>query len=447
MRWLLLKDLQILRHSPLQLALLVLYPVLIALLVGFAMTRDQEQTTVALYNAMPADESLGFGGEEVDGNEIRNQLCEKVHCIDASGVAEARKMVESGEATAAVILPEDTGDRIRSLGSLDPQPPVVQIIVNGSDTVESQVTDDRIQSMLGEANLLLAKRLSEGAKQYLDLILGGGSFDLLGQKVEVLGLQKSEQILRRVEPKVPPGVEREELRRAIRFASLATDNLDLAGPLLTAITEPIRAEKIEVGNEAPSLDTFAIGVTVVFALMFVTVLLVAGSLALEKEENAFTRLTAGLVNRGRILAAKVTLGTVIGATVALILLVGLGLFVGIEWQRFPFWLLALLFGAAAFSAGGAALGAAAREVRAATLAAVMICLPVALLSLVPDDAVGPFVESMIKVVSAVFPFRPALDAITGGLEISGPSLWLPLLHLLILTAAYSGLARIALRRF
>ncbi|MCC6755156.1 MAG: ABC transporter permease, partial [Solirubrobacterales bacterium] len=331
MRWLLLKDLQILRHSPLQLALLVLYPVLIALLVGFAMTRDQEQTTVALYNAMPADESLGFGGEEVDGNEIRNQLCEKVHCIDASGVAEARKMVESGEATAAVILPEDTGDRIRSLGSLDPQPPVVQIIVNGSDTVESQVTDDRIQSMLGEANLLLAKRLSEGAKQYLDLILGGGSFDLLGQKVEVLGLQKSEQILRRVEPKVPPGVEREELRRAIRFASLATDNLDLAGPLLTAITEPIRAEKIEVGNEAPSLDTFAIGVTVVFALMFVTVLLVAGSLALEKEENAFTRLTAGLVNRGRILAAKVTLGTVIGATVALILLVGLGLFVGIEW--------------------------------------------------------------------------------------------------------------------
>ena len=32
MRWLLLKDLQILRRSPLQAALLVVYPVLIALL-------------------------------------------------------------------------------------------------------------------------------------------------------------------------------------------------------------------------------------------------------------------------------------------------------------------------------------------------------------------------------------------------------------------------------
>ena len=113
----------------------------------------------------------------------------------------------------------------------------------------------------------------------------------------------------------------------------------------------------------------------------------------------------------------------------------------------PYWLLALVFAAAAFAAAGAALGAAAREVRAATLAAVMICLPVALLSLVPDDAVGPLVETSISLVSAIFPFRPALDAITGGLEISGPSIWLSLFHLAILATAYSALARLALRRF
>lgn len=447
MRWLLLKDLQILKRSPLQLALLVLYPIVIALLVGFAMTRDQEQTKVALYNAMPAGESLGFGGEEVDGDEIRDQLCGRVDCIDADGTEQAKKMVESGEATAAVILPEDTADRIRSLASLDPEPPVVQVVVNGSDTVENQVTDDRIDAMLGEANLLLAKRLSEAANQYLDLILSGGQLDLLGQQIEVLGLQKSERILKRLEPKLPPGADREELGRAARFAQLATENLDLAGPLLTAITQPIKAEKTVVGEEAPSLDTFAIGVTVAFALMFVTVLLVAGSLALEKEENAFTRLTAGLVTRGQILVSKIGLGAVVGTAVALILLVGLGLFVGIEWGRAPYWLLGLIFGAAAFSAAGAALGAAAREVRAATLAAVMICLPIALLSLIPDDAVGPAIETAINLVSAIFPFRPALDAITGGLEISGDSIWLALVHLAVLTGVYGALARVALRRF
>lgn len=447
MRWLLLKDLQILRHSPLQLTLLILYPVVIALLVGFAMTRDSEPTKVALYNAMPAGEALGFGGEEVDGDEIRDQLCGQVDCIGAESTAEARELVESGEATAAVVVPEDLGDRIRSLASLDPRPPEIQVIVNGSDTVENQVTDDRIEAMLGEANLLLAKRLSEAANQYLDLILRGGDFELFGQQIEVLGLQKSERILNRLEKRIPPGADRDELTRAARFAALATDNLDLAGPLLTAITQPITVEKETVGEEAASLDAFAIGVTVAFALMFVTVLLVAGSLALEREENAFTRLTAGLVTRGRILAAKVSLGTVVGFAVALILLVGLGLFVGIEWQRAPLWILALIFGALAFSAGGAALGAAAREVRAATLAAVMVCLPVALLSLVPDDAVGPAVETAINLVSAVFPFRPSLDAITGGLEVSGSGPWVNLLHLAALTAAYSALARLALRRF
>lgn len=447
MRWLLLKDLRILRRSPLQLALLILYPVVIAILVGFAMTGSSDQTKVALYNAMPASEELGFGGEEVDGDEIRDQLCDRVTCLEAAGTEEATQMVESGEATAAVVIPEDFGDGIRSLASLNPRPPEIQIIVNGSDAVENQVTDDRIEAMLAEANQLVAKRLSEAAKKYLDLILKGGSIDLLGAQIEILGLERSEEILKEIEPRVQNGADREELKRAIRFAGLATENLDLAGPLLTAITQPITADKVTVGDDAPSLDTFAIGVTTIFALMFVTVLLVAGSLALEREENAFTRLTAGLVSRGQILIAKVGLGTLVGGAVALLLLVGLGLFVGIAWARAIYWLTALILGAAAFAAAGAALGAATREVRAATLAAVMICLPVALLSLVPDDAVGPAIETMINLVSALFPFRPSLDALTSGLEISGNGIWVNLLHLGILTAAYSALARVALRRF
>lgn len=446
-RSLLVKDLQILRRSPLQLTLLVLYPIVIALLVGFAMTGGTEQTRVALFNAMPAGEELGFGGEQVDGNEIRDQLCDRVDCVEAESTADATSLVESGEVTAAVILPEDFGDRIRSLASLNPQPPEIQVVVSGSDTVENQVTDDRIEAMLAEANLLLAKRLSEAATQYLDLILKGGELELFGRPLEILGLEKSELILKQLERRLPPGADRDELARATRFAGLAAENLDLATPLLTAITQPIKADKVEVGDEAPSLDAFAIGVTVGFALMFVTVLLVAGSVALEREENTFTRLVSGLVSRGQILVAKVGLGVVVGTAVALILLVGLGLFVGIEWGRAPFWLLALLFGSAAFAAAGAALGAAAREVRAATLAAVMICLPVALLSLVPDDAVGPLIETMINLVSALFPFRPTLDAVTAGLELSGTGIWLNLLHLTILAAAYAALARTALRRF
>jgi ABC-2 type transport system permease protein len=447
MRWLLLKDLQILRRSPLQLALLVVYPIAIALLVGFALTRGQEQSTVALYSAMPADARLGFGGEQLDSAEIRDQLCSRVDCVDADSRDQARGLVEDGTATAAVVIPEDLGEKIASLASLNPQRPEVEVIVNGSSAVENEIVDDRIDAMVAEANLLIARRISEAAHRYLDLILEGGQLSLVGQDFEVLGLRDTEAILRGLRDQVPAGTDRRQLERAIRFAVLATQNLDLAGPLLTAITQPIAVDKTEVGDSAPSLDTFAIAVTASFALMFVTVLLVAGSLALEREENAFGRLTSGLVTRGQILAAKLGLGTVVGFAVLFILLAGLSLFVPIQWSRAPVWIAAGLFAAAAFAAAGAALGAATREIRAATLAAVMIALPVALLSLVPDDAVGTLLEKVIEVVTAVFPFRPALDALTGGLEVSGGSVWLYLLHLTVLTAAYALLARAALRRF
>ncbi len=61
------------------------------------------------------------------------------------------------------------------------------------------------------------------------------------------------------------------------------------------MAEPIAVEKEVVAGDVSALDTFAIAVAATVTLMFVTVLLVAGSLALEREENAFARLTRGLV--------------------------------------------------------------------------------------------------------------------------------------------------------
>ena len=67
MRWLLLKDLQILRRSPLQAVLLVAYPVLIAVLVGFAISRGPEKPRVAFLNEVPADTRVSVGGAEAAG--------------------------------------------------------------------------------------------------------------------------------------------------------------------------------------------------------------------------------------------------------------------------------------------------------------------------------------------------------------------------------------------
>ena len=67
MRWLLLKDLQILRRSPLLVALLVLYPIVIAVLIGFALSRGPDKPEVAFYNGLAGQSAVvELGGERID---------------------------------------------------------------------------------------------------------------------------------------------------------------------------------------------------------------------------------------------------------------------------------------------------------------------------------------------------------------------------------------------
>jgi ABC-2 type transport system permease protein len=181
--------------------------------------------------------------------------------------------------------------------------------------------------------------------------------------------------------------------------------------------------------------------------MFVTVLLVAGSLALEREENAYTRITRGAVGPGGLLGEKLLLGVVASLAVTLVMLLVLTPFVSIAWERIGLILAAILAGGAAFAAFGAAIGSAAREVRASSLLAFMVSLPIAFLSLVPSGTVSGGVYDALEVFRALFPFHPALDAMEDGLDAAASGIGLPLLHLAILAAAYGLLARLALRRF
>ncbi len=320
------------------------------------------------------------------------------------------------------------------------------MIVNQEDPVKARLVDDRISSLLAQANLVIARRLARAGSSYLDLILNGGKFDFFGQSFNVLGLESSARILQALRPVVPPRV-RSSLDEVTNFAALARDNLDLAGPLLKSVAQPIEVDKTVISGETPPLDIFAIAVAATFTLMFVTVLLVSGSLALEREENAFSRLTRGLVSRAGLLVEKIGLGMAVGLAVTVLMLAGLQLFVPLDWGRFGLWIIAITAGAAAFGAAGAALGAAAREVRAASLLAFMVSLPVAFLSLVPSGTVGPGIYDLIRLVTALFPFKPALSAMTAALDSSGPGLAEPLAHLAALIVAYGILARISLRRF
>jgi ABC-type multidrug transport system permease subunit len=445
MRWLLLKDLQILRRSPLLVGLLVIYPVVIALLIGYALSRGPSKPKVAFLNEVPKGQgTFSLGGEKLNGNQYTKQFFDAVDPIVVHSRAEALEKVRSGQALAALIIP---GDIVQKLSTGGLSQPELEVVYNAENPLKRQFVESTIESQLAKANQALSGKLREIANKDLQLLLKGGSFEALGQTLNILGLQNARAILLGARDALPRGSpQRAALDQVIRFASLAIDNLDLSNQVLSSLSQPlkVKTQTIGAGGKQP-LDSFAVAVAVTVSMMFVCVLLAAGMLALEREENAFTRLARGLVSRLGLLAEKISLASLCAAAVGLAMLVGIGIFVTVDWGRFPLWVVAALFGAAGFAALGVAIGGLAREVRAASLFAFLLSLPIAVLALVPSGATNETLYDVIRVISAAFPFRAALDAMNAAL--SGGGLGLPLLHLVILVVAFGALARLSLRRF
>jgi ABC-type multidrug transport system permease subunit len=448
-RWLLLKDLQILRRSPLLVALLVIYPVVIAVLFGFALSGGPEKPRVAFANLVPPGESeFNVGGRTLDAASYAGRLFESIDPIRVDSREEAIEKVRSGEALGALVLPADATERLRAtLGLGGGDPPTVEVYYNAEDPVKRRFVEATIEAKLADANAALSEAVLREAAGYIDVIVRGGEIPLpLVGAVQILGLERSREIIDSITETLPAdSPDRAALDQVSRFAELAAENLDVSQPILASIGSPVRVKQTVVEGSRTPLDAFAVAVAVTVSLMFVTLLLAAGLLAIEREEQAFGRLVRGLVSRSALLAEKVVLSAVCAVAVTLLMLVGLAAFVGLDWGRVPAWLAALAAGAVGFAAMGVAIGGLAREVRVASLLALLLALPIVFLALVPSGSIDPLLYDVINVVSGAFPFKPSLRALDAA--INGGELLLPIVHLLGLAAAFGVIARVALRRF
>ena len=449
MRWLLLKDLQILRRSPLLVALLVIYPVVIALLVGLSIDRPPGKPKVAFANLVPPGESeFSIGGRKLDVADYAPRLFDSIDAVRVDSREEAIEKVRSGEVLGAMVLPEDATDRLqRTLALSGGEPPTIEVYYNASDPLKQQLVETTINARLAEANDALSDAVLEEAAGYIDVIVTGGKVALpLVGTVDILGLRRSQAIVEAALASLPPNApERVALAQVARFARLAADNLDVSKPILATIGSPVAVKQTNVSGAKTSLSSFFVAVAVTVSLMFITLLLAAGMLALEREEHAFGRLVRGLVSRETLLGEKIGLAAGCSFAVCLLMLFGLAAFVGLDWARAPVWMLAIAAGAIGFAAMGVAIGGLTREVRAASLLAFLLSLPIAFLALIPSGAVASGLYDVINVVSAVFPFKPTLRALDGA--INGGEVGMPLLHLLALAVAFAAVARLSLRRF
>src|SRR2546423_9253344 len=149
MRWLLVKDLQILRRSPLLVAMLIVYPILIAALVGFALTSGPSKPRVAFLNEIPSSAStVSFGGENVNVAKEASPLFKSIHAVKVKSRKEAIQKVRDGDVLAALVIPANVTSKLQAAAGGTFEPAGVQVYFNADDPAKQAFVENTIKARL-----------------------------------------------------------------------------------------------------------------------------------------------------------------------------------------------------------------------------------------------------------------------------------------------------------
>jgi ABC-2 type transport system permease protein len=402
--WLLVrKDLRILRRSPLLLAALLAYPIVIAVLVGLVAGYANSKPRVAFVDRDHVPPVVEVAGNRFHIRTIIDEVAQNVDLVRMSP-AEARRELDSGKIVASVTVPPGF---LQKLTSKVTTPNLVLRTTTGG--LAPRVTQ-QMQSLVYQLNRKLQDAFVKADLAYVTLILSGGHTSLLGHSYDVLGLDRMQTLL----AQLPPDERVTKMKQFAAFARLA---LTQTGSALEATANPIGLTQPKQKGRTWVLSAQVQAYGIALTVTFLALLLAAGAAAAERDEGTIGRLGRGLVSLGQIVWAKVLLAAAVGLALGAAIAVVFGIVVqaggvtgGEPWPRLPLLLAGVLVAGAVVGAAGTLLGALAREARTASLVAVLIVLPVVFLGLVPKGVAAPavWISDALPFVHAVRLFGSAL---------------------------------------
>jgi ABC-type Na+ efflux pump permease subunit len=377
---LLRKDLLVLRRSPLLVALLVLYPLLVAVLVGLVAGYGSAKPRVALIDEDNLPPVTHVGGQTFRIADAIDEVGKNVHLVRMSADDAARQL-RAGRVVATLTVPPGFLAELRS-GLTSPS----LLYDTTSGGISSRVTQ-QVQALVYSLNRRLQRAFVSADLRYVRLILHGGTATFAGRRYDVLGLDRMHAVLERL----PKSRARDEVANFARIAGVA---LGQTGNLLSSTANPIGLRRVSEKSRSSLLSAQVQAYALALTITFLALLLAAGAIAAERDENAIGRLARGLVTLGELVWAKVLLAAAVALALGLAIALVFGVIVeagdvvgGEPWQRLPLLAVGILLAAAALGALGTLLGALAREARTASLVAVLVVMPIVFLGLVPREVV------------------------------------------------------------
>jgi ABC-2 type transport system permease protein len=434
---LLRKDVLVLRRSPLLLGILLAYPIAIAVLIGLVASYGNSKPRVALVDEDNLPATVVLGGHRFDVDSTIDEVSKNVTLVRLSA-DDARRQLREGRVVAVVTVPPGF---IATLRGMVHSPQLQLELSHG--TISSRV-EQQVQALVYSLNRQLQRAYIANNLRYMTLILHGGDGSFLGSPISVLGIEKAERLLA-AEPRTP---RTEQLLDFLHDARLALAN---TGDALRSTAHPIELVDASAGGRTWALSAevqaYALGLTVTFLAL----LLAAGSLAAERDENTVGRLArGGRVGLGQLVWSKIALAATVALALGFAIVLAFGVIIevggvtgGEPWRRLPLLLVGLVLAGGSLGALGALLGALAREARSASLVALLVVMPIVFLGLIPAEVVpvAGWASDALPFAHAVRFFRSALYDLDPWEDVMRQGLWLVLLGLV-----FAGLARVGARR-
>ena len=382
---LLRKDLTVLRRSPLLLAALLAYPIVIALLVGLVAGYASSKPRVAWVDEDNVPAVVQVAGTASTCRSIIDEVSSNVTLVRMSADEAAREL-SSGKVVATITVPSGFVGTLET-AAREPEP---RAAAPASGALASRVTQ-QVQALVYRLNRQLQGVFIKANLVFVQLLLHGGKRQL--PRPAVHGAR----------PRRHGAAARGACRRAQRVQAIRDfvrdARIGLAqtgdGAAGDRASDPAARSRRTKGRSwvlSAQVQSYGIALTVTFLAL----LLAAGAAAAERDEGTIGRLRRGLVSLGQLVWSKVALAAVVGARARRGDRRRLR-----DRRRGRRRHGRRAVGARCRSCSSASrsrppssapparsLGALAREARTASLLAVLVVLPVVFLGLVPREALA-----------------------------------------------------------
>jgi ABC-type transport system involved in multi-copper enzyme maturation permease subunit len=430
------KDVLVLRRSPLLLGILLAYPLVIAVLVGLVAGYGSAKARVALVDEDNLPATVVLGGHTFHVDRTISEVSKNVKLVRLSA-DEAAQQLRDGRVVAVLTVPPGFISTLRGMV----KSPQLRLDLS-TGTISTRV-EQQVQALVYSLNRQLQHAYIASNLRYVTLILHGGDGSFVGAQITVLGIENAQRLL----AGMPETTRTRALLDFLHDARLALAN---TGDALRSTAHPIELVRGPARGRtwvlSANVQAYALGLTITFLAL----MLAAGSLAAERDENVIGRLARGLIGLGHLVWAKIALAAAVALVLGLAIALAFGVIIevggvtgGEPWRRLPLLVVGLVLAGGSLGALGALLGALAREARAASLVALLVVMPIVFLGLIPAEIVPPagWVSNALPFAHSVRFFRSALYDLSPWGEVAWQALWL-----LVLGAIFGGLARLGARR-